>query len=53
MVIALASDHPFQDEGLIGAIRERQLLTAYRRVLRDMSSRIVSASVLYVETAEQ
>ena len=53
MVIALASDHPLLDEGLVGAVRERQLLTAYRRILRGGASQGISASVLTVETAEQ
>ena len=53
MVIALASDHPLLDEGLMGTIRERQLLTAYRRVLLDPASKVVSASILNVETAER
>jgi C1A family cysteine protease len=53
MVIALASDRPLQDEGLLGAIRERQLLTAYRRILRDPTAQRFSASILTVETAEQ
>jgi hypothetical protein len=53
MVIALASDHPLLDEGLMGTIRERQLLTAYRRILLDPTSKVVSASILNVETAER
>ena len=53
MVIALASDRPLLDEGLLGTIRERQLLTAYRRVLRDSASHVVSASIVTLETAEQ
>lgn len=53
MVIALASDRPLLDEGLLGAIRERQLLTAYRRVLLNTAPHLLSASILNVETAEQ
>ena len=53
MVIALASDRPFVDEGLLGAIRERQLLTAYRRVMLSSAPHLLSASILNVETAEQ
>ena len=40
-------------EGLLGAIRERQLLTAYRRVLLNTAPHLLSASILNVETAEQ
>jgi C1A family cysteine protease len=53
MVIALASDQPLLDEGMLGAIRERQLLTAYRRVLGNSAPHLLSASILNVETAEQ
>jgi len=51
MVIALASDQPLLGEDL--PIRDRQLLTAYRKVLRPEGGHPASAAVLTLETAEQ
>jgi hypothetical protein len=53
MVIALAADHALLDEALLGPIRERQLLTAYRRALLPAAGQLASAAVLTVETAEE
>jgi Domain of unknown function (DUF4384) len=51
MVIALASDQPLLGEDL--PVRDRQLLTAYRKVLRPEGGHPASAAVLTLETAEQ
>jgi hypothetical protein len=49
MVVALASDQPLFGESL--PIRDRQLLTAYRRVVPR--AQVVSAAIVTLETAEQ
>jgi C1A family cysteine protease len=51
MIIALASDRPLLGENL--PIRDRQLLTAYRKALLAPATQVVSAAVLPLETAEQ
>jgi len=49
MVVALASDQPLFGESL--PIRDRQLLTAYRRVVPH--AQVASAAIITLETAEQ
>ena len=51
MVIALASDQPLLGEDL--PIRDRQLLSAYRRALGPEGVHPASAAVVTLETAEQ
>jgi hypothetical protein len=51
MVIALAADQPLLGEDL--PIRDRQLLSAYRRALGPESAHPASAAVVTLETAEQ
>jgi hypothetical protein len=51
MVIALASDQPLLGEDL--PIRDRQLLSAYRRALGPGGAHPASAAVVTLETAEQ
>lgn len=53
MVVALAAKHPLLDEAMLGPVRERQLLSAYRRALLGDGSLDVAAAVITLETAEQ
>ena len=49
MVVALASDQPLFGED--PPIRDRQLLTAYRKVVPR--AQLASAAIITLETAEQ
>jgi hypothetical protein len=53
MVVALASRQPLLDESLLGEVRERDLLTAYRRVLLGPEAKSADAAFVVLETAEQ
>jgi hypothetical protein len=53
MVVVLSSVHPLLDEAMLGPVRERQLLTAYRKALLAANAGDVAAAITTLETAEQ
>lgn len=53
MVVALAARQPLLDEAMLGPVRERQLLSAYRRALLGEAGRGAAAATITLETAEQ